>query len=257
MNAGILKLLMYAAILIAAYLLMRRARAKADSTDTDFVIESIELDPPDGSTLFEQTPVHATIRFRFGKPSAELGIWVRIFDETYRSQYFGSPESYAPGTHTAVRGAYLVEPGELKRMTVLVKNHKSAEIFRQEIPVNYTFVRDPALEERKADGQGSTITSIVFPNGKRAKVKKGTYIPINVHYDVNTPRGLFAGTIPETTCSMTYAGLFEPLIGQGEIALGFTVGEACEIKRVRVRLRNEAEGVVYEEYVDVDLTITD
>lgn len=257
MNAGILKILMYAAILVVGYLLARRAMARSDSTDTDFVIEAIELDPPDGSTVFEQTPIHAMIRFRFARPTAELGIWVRIFDETYRSQYFGSPDRFSPGTHTAVRGAYLVEPGMLRQMTVVIKNHKSTEIFRQDIPVNYTFVRDPALDARKADGEGSTITSIIFPNGNRATVKKGTYIPVAVRYDINTPHGLFAGTIPETDCSMTYAGLAEPLIGQGEVALGFTIGEACAIKRVRVRLRNEAEGVIYEEFVDVDLTITD
>jgi hypothetical protein len=257
MSAGMLKLLMYAAIPIICYLLVRRAAAKVDLTDTDFVIESIELDPPDGSTVFEQTPIHATIRFRFVKPPAELGIWVRIFDETYRSQFFGSPDRFAAGTHTVVRGAYLVEPGVLNQMTVVVKNHKSTEIFRQDIPVNYTFVRDPALESRKADGEGSTITSIDFPKGKRATVKKGSFIPVDVRYDVNTPRGLFAGTIPDTKCSMTYAGLAEPLIGEGEIGLGFTIGEACKIERVRVMLRNEAEGVIYEEYVDVDLTITD
>lgn len=257
MGAENLILLACAAVTGIAYMLIRRLRAGPNNTDTDFAIESIELDPPDGSTVFEQTPIHAKIRFRFGKPSGELGIWVRIFDETYRTQYFGSCDRFAPGAHKAVRGAYLVEPGIVRQMTVVVKNEESTEIFRQDIPVNYTFVRDPALDARKADGQGSTITSIVFPDGKRAKVKKGTFIPVVVRYDVNTPRGLFAGSIPETKSSMTYVGVFEPLIGQGAVDVGFCVGEACKIERVRVRLRNEAEAVIYEQYVDVDLTITD
>jgi hypothetical protein len=162
-----------------------------------------------------------------------------------------------PGTHRVTRGAYLTEPGTLDRLTVVFKNTKSAEIFRQDIPVNYTFVPDPALNAQKKDGAGWTISKVTFPNGKRATVKKGTFIPIDLAYAINTPRGLIASTIPETKCSMTYAGLAEPLLGQGEIRMGFTVGERCWVKRVRVLLRNEAEGYVYEEFVDVDLIISD
>jgi hypothetical protein len=34
-------------------------------------------------------------------------------------------------------------------------------------------------------------------------------------------------------------------------------GEPCTIKRIKLLLGNEAEGYVYEETVDVDLTIQD
>ncbi|UUZ48971.1 hypothetical protein LP420_41290 [Massilia sp. B-10] len=56
---------------------------------------------------------------------------------------------------------------------------------------------------------------------------------------------------------MTHAGLTEALRGQGHVQMGFTIGQKCSIKRVKILLRNEAEGYVYEEFVDVDLTITD
>lgn len=140
---------------------------------------------------------------------------------------------------------------------VVFKNAKSAEIFRQDIPVNYTFVPHPALDAQKKDGAGSKISKVTFPNGKRITVKKGTFIPVNLEYSINTPHGLIANTIPDTTCSMTYAGLTETLRGQGHIQMGFTVGEKCSVKHVRVLLRNEAEGYVYEELVNVDLNISD
>lgn len=238
------------------YVVARMAHSTPDGP-CDVVIESIELDPPNGSTLPEQTPIHVTIQFRFSSPAAELGVWVRIFDNTYRSQYFGSPDRAAPGTSQVTRGAYLTEPGKLDKLTVVFKNSKSTEVFRQDIPVDYTFVRDESLDILKQDGVGSTITKVSFPHGKRTKVRKGTLFPVDVEYSVNTPNGLYSSTIPDTQRSFTYAGMCEPLIGNGKIRLGFTPGEAGSIKRVKVLLRNDAEGYVYEEFVDLDLTVTD
>lgn len=251
------QLIILVIVLVAGYFVMQRFRARPESTETDFVIESIELDPPDGSTIPEQTPVIATIQFRFTKPAGRLGIWVRIFDETYPSTYFGSQDRFEPGTHRVQRGGFLTEPGVLNCLTVVVKNSASAEVFRQDIPVNYTFVRDPALDALKKEGAGSTITAITFLGGKEKTIRKGGYVDVNVGYNITTPNGLIASVIPETTCSMTYAGLTEPLKGTGEVALGFAIGEACVIKRVRVILRNEAQGVIDEQFVDVNLTVTD
>jgi hypothetical protein len=235
-----------------------RARAAQSSTKTDLVIESIHLDPPDGSILPEQTPVFVTVNFRFSKPAAEVGVWVRIFDETYRSQYYGAPDRALPGRHSVTRGAYLTEPGELKTLTVVFKNPMSAEILRQDIPVNYTYVADPALKARKNEGVGSVISRVVFKNGRQQTVRKGTYIPVILAYAIqNAPNGLYASAIADTKCSATYAGMPEPINGNGEVELGFTLGEACAIKRVKVLLRNDAEGYVYEEFVDVDITIVD
>lgn len=229
----------------------------AQTKSSDVVIDSIRLDPPDGSTLKEQTPVLATIKFHFSKPISPLRAWIRIFDETYQSQYIGVPEEMEPGTHVIRRGAYLTEPGTLNKMTVVFKDKSSTEVFRQDIPVNYTFVRDPALDAQKRDGTGSSITQVRLPAGKRASVRKGTFIPVELVYDINTANGLFAGAVPETNCSMTYSGLFEPLYAKGRIQMGFTVGERCSINRIKVLLRNAAERQVYEKFIDVDLTITD
>lgn len=255
------KVTKFGGILLVGFFAFKSAAAQSTQSSpgaaSDLVIESIQLDPPNGSILREQTPIRATIQFRFTKPASEIGVWVRIFDEKYKSQYFGSPDRMRPGTHRVIRGAYLTEPGTLDKLTVVFKNTNSAEIFRRDIPVNYTFVPDPALDAQKKDGAGSKILKVTFPTGKGATVRKGTFIPINLEYSINTPRGLIAGTIPETKCSMTYAGLTEPLRGNGEIRMGFAVGESCVIKRVRVLLRNEAEGYVYDELVDVDLTVLD
>ncbi len=256
-----LKLTVIAAIALIGIVLYKFAASSPGQPRTqkpaDIVIESVQLDPADGSTLREQTPIIATVKFRYTKPASDVGVWVRIFDEKFKSQYIGVPERFRPGTHVATRGAYLTEPGQLDRLTVIFKDAKSAEIFRQDIPVNYTFVADPALDAAKKIGIGSTISKVSFPNGKRAAVKKGTFIPVVLEYSINTPEGLIAGTVPETTCSMTHVGLMEPLRGKGTVQMGFTVGEACSIKRVRVVLRNAAESYVYEEFVDVDLSIRD
>ena len=163
-----------------------------------------------------------------------------------------------PGSHTVTRAAYLTEPGTLNRLTVVFKNPISAEILRQDIPVNYTFVADPALKARKNEGIGSVISRVVVKNGARQTVRKGSYIPVELDYAIqNAPNGLFASVIPDTRCSHTYAGMGEPINGNGSVELGFTLGEACTIGRIKVLLRNEAEGYVYEEFVDVDLTIVD
>jgi len=244
-------------ILKLASLVLSLCIANAQASPSDLVIESIKLDPPNGSTLNEQTPVLATIKFRFSKPASPLRAWVRIFDETYKSQYIGVPESMDPGTHIITRGAYLTEPGTLDKMTVVFKDSNSMEVFRQDIPVHYKFIRDPALDARKRDGAGSKITQVYFPAGKHATIRKGTFIPVELDYAINTPNGLFAGTVPDTTCSMTHTGLFDPLFDKGRIRMGFTIGESCSVKRVKVLLRNEAEGYVFEKFFDVDLTIID
>ncbi|KQZ26251.1 hypothetical protein [Duganella sp. Root1480D1] len=244
-----------AGLLLATLLASNVAFAQVKSSD--LVIDSIKLDPSNGSTLKEQTPVLATIKFHFSKPASPLRAWVRIFDETYQSQYIGVPEELEPGTHVIRRGAYLTEPGTLNKMTVVFKDENSTEVFRQDLPVNYKFVRDPALDKRKRDGLGSSIKQVRLPTGKQASVKKGTFIPVEFEYDINTPNGLFPGTVPDTNCSMTHTGLFEPLYAKGKIQMGFSVGERCSIKRIKVSLRNEAERQVFEKIIDVDLTITD
>lgn len=249
-----------AALLIgvfAIFFVSARSAQSAAQAPADIVIESIQLDPADGSTLPEQTPILATIKFRFTQPATDVGVWVRIFDNTFASQYIGTPERLRPGTHVITRGAYLTEPGKLDRLTVVFKNHQSTEIFRQDIPVDYTFVADPSLDTLKKVGIGSTITKVGLPNGKRATVKKGTFIPVLLDYSINTTEGLFAGAVADTSCSVTSTGLLEPLTGQGTVQMGFAVGEPCSVKRVRVILRNAADGYVYEEFVDVDLSITD
>lgn len=231
--------------------------AFAQVKTSDLVIDSVHLDPPDGSTLKEQTPIYATIKFHFSKPASPLRAWVRIFDETYQSQYIGVTEEMGPGSHVVTRGAFLTEPGTLNRMTIVFKDKSSAEVFRQDIPVHYKFVRDPALDAQKRDGLGSTITQVVLPAGKQATVKKGRFIPVQLEYDINTPNGLYPSTEADTKCSMTHSGLFEPLYAKGRIEMGFTVGERCSIKRIKVSLWNESQQKVYEKFVDVNLTITD
>ncbi len=142
-------------------------------------------------------------------------------------------------------------------MTVVFKDINSAEVFRQDVAVQYKFVRNPALDARKWDGTGSAITKVSLPGGIQASVKKGAFIPVELDYAINTPNGLFASVVPDTKCSMTYSGLVKPLYARGKVRVGFTVGEKCAIKKMKVLLRNEAERQVYETLVDVDLTITD
>jgi hypothetical protein len=80
-----LKVAIFAGILLLGIFACKFAAARATHSSPgeapDLVIESIQLDPPNGSTLREQTPIHATIQFRFTKPASEIGVWVRIFDE--------------------------------------------------------------------------------------------------------------------------------------------------------------------------------
>lgn len=132
--------------------------ANGRTGNAGIVIESIRLDPPNGTTLPEQTPVLATIAFRVTKPADEVGVWVRILDDAFKSQYLGSNERFQPGRHVVTRAAWLTDPGKLDKLTVVFKNAQSTEVFRQDIPVNYSFVADPALEALKKVGIGSKIT---------------------------------------------------------------------------------------------------
>lgn len=232
-------------------------RSTAAPGPTDLAVEVVELSPKSGSTLLAQEWIHVKFRYRFSKPSQSLRFWVKILEPGVDGNYVGSPGAEEPGAGTIERAATVNQPGKVRVLSVVAKDETSNQIFRHDIPVDYTFVANPALAAFKGDGEGSRISTVEFPGTKRSTVRKGTFVNVKLTYLINTPNGLSPSVMPVTSCSNTYAGLFEEKRGKGSVDMGFAIGEKCHVKQVKVALFNRIHQAVYEEIVDVDLTYTD
>ena len=237
--------------------LLAGSRSTAAPGPTDLAIEVLELSPKNGSTLLAQEWITVKFKYRFSKPAQPLRFWVKILESGVEGNYVGDPGDGEPGEAIIERAAFLEQPGKVHVLSLVAKDETSNQIFRQDIPVDYTFVANPALAALKDEGKGSRITGIDFPGGKRATLRKGTYVKVTLAYAINTPKGLSPSISPVTNCSNTYAGLFEEKLGQGSVDMGFAVGEKCHVKQVKVGLFNQVHQAIYEELVDVDLTYTD
>lgn len=220
------------------------SRSTAAPGPTDLAIEVVELSPKNGSTLLAQEWIRVKFKYRFSKPAQPLRFWVKILEPGVEGNYVGDPGDGEPGEGVIERAAFLEQPGKVHVLSIVAKDETSNQIFRQDIPVDYTFVANPALAALKDEGKGSRITGIDFPGGKRAAVRKGTYVKDTLAYAINTPEGLSPSGAPVTSCSHTYSGLFERKLGKGSIDMGFAIGERCHVKQVKVGLFNRVHQAV-------------
>jgi hypothetical protein len=224
---------------------------------TDLSIEVLDLSPPSGSTLKATDPIHVTFRYRFTKPNGEVRFWAKILDPKLDATYIGIAETLEPGTGILTRTAYLTEPGKVKTISVVAKDENSLQFMQKDIPVDYTYIPNKAIDKLKGDGVGSKIVSITIAGGNNAVLKKGVFVPVDVRYAINAKHGLIANVYPDSECSMTFAGLHEPLYGNGVQPMGFTVGEKCVVKRIKLVLWNTVSKRVFDKTVDVNLKFID
>jgi hypothetical protein len=224
---------------------------------SDLSVEVVGLSPANGSTLLAHEQVDVLLKYRYSKPAEPIRIWVKILDPKLEGTYIGIAEPLVPGEDTIIRSAFLTAPGKVKTLTIVAKDAASMEIFRKDIVVDFTFKANPAVEAREGEGAGSKITSVSFPEGKRVIYKKGTFVPVVLGYQLAKGHGMYTQVIPVTDCSMTHGALLEPLLGNGEVRMGFTIGERCHVKRVEVIIMNDVNKRVFEGYIDVDLQYVD
>jgi len=219
---------------------------------TDLAIEVIDLQPPPGAVLKVNEPVTVTFRYRYRTPNQPLLVWAKVLDPTYASTYQGSQTQMRPGTGIEERSFYLKEPGSIDRFTIVAKDPDLREVHATDVAARYTYVADAELERLAKDGAGSRITGVRFSPGSPAVLQAGSTVDVEVAFDIRGQRGLHVSAEPVTACNSTYAGTFGPERGKGQIRKGFTVGERCEVRQIRVTLINVANRVVAERLVDVD-----
>lgn len=240
---------------------LQRSMAAHDEPmrSTDFSAVPVVFSHRAGSTLMAGEHLQVQLAYKFSRPTEPVRIWVKILDPDLDGQYIGSMEALKPGEGDVVRAAYLNSAGKVKNITVVVKDANSLEIYKKDITVDYTYVDNPAIGNVVNEGKGSTITGVSFAYGAHETLKKGTFFPVTLKYDVNLDKGLYVHAMPVTKCSHTFAALAEsgPVRAIGEVTMGFTIGEACHIEQVKVVLVNSVRKIVFERLIDVDLKFVD
>ena len=229
--------------------------ATAQSPSTDFALAIVKLDPPSGSTLKAGDLIAATIDWRYSKPAESARIWLKLDlpDAAPDYTYEGDPGRRLPGTGRIVRHTGLGKPGHVDTLLLVAKDASSREIYRQRVPVDYTFVASAEHEALRKDGQGSRITAVALDPASPGRLAPGTRVLVRIGYDARSEHGLFPTARAVTSCPMGYNGNFEPVRGTGSIVQYFTVGEPCVVHQVSVELTNEAGTVVDQRLIDVDL----
>ena len=231
------------------------AEQATKSPTTDLSLDIVRLDPPSGSTLKAGDTIEATIAWRYSKPAIRIPIWLKLDlpDSAPDYTYEGDPDKRAPGAGSIVRHTGLGKPGHVDTLVLVAKDANSREIYRRRIPVDYTYVADPAREAQRRDGAGSHITRVAFDPPSPVRLEPGSRVVVRIGYDARSEHGLRPVAMPVTSCAMTYNGAAIEVDGPGELAQHFTVGVPCDVRQVRVQLFNAAGVAVDERLVDVDL----
>lgn len=219
---------------------------------TDLAIEVLKVEPANGSTLTTPQPIRITFRYRFSKPGDFVRLFAKVLEDGVDATYEGSP-GIDPGTGVVRRAIYLTKPGKVHKVTIVAKNSKSAEIFTQEIPVDYTWVADPAGEAARRDGSGSRILGLTFSPASPATLKPGTRVDVKIDYDIVAAQGLHVWAEPVTGCNTTFAPFSDFLQGRGAVHGWITIGEKCTVTQVKAGMTNAAGIAVVQKVFDVDL----
>ena len=224
---------------------------------TDVTVDVVSLQPPSGSTLKVNQPVIVKLRYRYAQPTDDVMIWAKLLEPGLHATYQAAPKDTPPGTGLIERFVTLDDPGAASRITIVVKNAKLQEIFSKDVPVNYKWVPNPRVEAGRDDGVGSRVVDVRFSPGSPAVLKTGTKVDVQLDVDIRDARSLQPWVEPVTACRMTYDGLDAVPAGRSTVHKGFTVGEACQVTKLKVAMKNVANVEVFSEIVDVDFRFVD
>jgi len=220
--------------------------------EMDLEVKIEELYPKNGSTLETNEAIFVGLNYKYKNPAEDLYIWAKVLDETYDSMYQGSIDKLTPGTGRVERYVYLTEPGHIKKIHIVVKTMDFKEIYNEFIEVDFKFEASDEYKALKDDGTGSKITDITFDKPIPATLKVGERVTANLEYDINTDNGLDMWVMPETECSNSYEGTTNKETGKGHIQKYFVMGEPCELKKIKLMMKNVVSNTVYEKIIDVD-----
>lgn len=224
---------------------------------TDVTVDVVSLQPPSGSTLKVNQPVIVKLRYRYAQPTDDVMIWAKLLEPGLHTTYQAAPKDTPPGTGVIERFVTLDDPGAASRITIVVKNAKLQEIFSKDVPVNYKWVPNPRVEAGRDDGVGSRVLDVRFTPGSPAVLKAGTKVDVQLDVDIRDARSLQPWVEPITACRMTYDGTDAVPAGRSTVHKGFTVGEACQVTKLKVAMKNVANVEVFSEIVDVDFRFID
>jgi len=223
-----------------------------DSIGLDISVTGVY--PNEGATLETEEPIYLRLNYQNANPNEEFYVWAKVLDETYQSTYQGSVDKILPGDGVVERFVYLTEPGWVKKIHIVVKTLDFKEVFNEFINVDYQYVASEKYTTLKDDGLGSDLSSLDFSAAIGSTLKVGEKVIASLKYDVNTDQGLDIWVVPETECSNSYEGTRQKLTGKGDIQKFFVIGEPCELKQIKLLMRNVVSATVFEKIIDVDFT---
>ncbi|MQX53469.1 hypothetical protein [Alcanivorax sediminis] len=218
----------------------------------DLKISVKSLYPQNGSTLETGEPIFLDIAYQYSNPKENFHIWAKVLDETYSSTYQGSVDQLTPGSGEVERFVFLTEPGKIKRIHIVVKGMDFEEVYNDFIDVNYTFEESEEYKAFKSDGVGSHISSVTFDKPQGEVLRSGDTVTATLQHHINTEEGLDIWVMPETSCNHTFEGTTGVQKGDGHIQKYFTISEPCEIKELKILMKNKVGNKVYDKKIDVD-----
>ena len=227
------------------------------SSASDLELKIVKFDPPDGSTLMAGEKVTITVKWRHSMRNRGVGIWTKpVAPRDVRGGYDSDGgEAHAPGRGSVTRGFHLSSPCVVTGVVLSASDGDSRQLFSREIPVNFTYVANPEREARRHDGAFSRITGVKVQGDGQGPLPVGSHLDVHVRYVAQSTHGVRVTAVPVTDADYRHALPVKLDNGEGEALQGFTIGEACVVQQVHVRILNASDVVVAEEWVDCDLEI--
>ncbi len=232
------------------------ARKPRKKSDTDFRILDIKFDPPPGSTLKAHEQVRVTIKYAYSRPRGPLHFWARGEAPGKDGRYEPSSSELKSGHGTATRTFCLYEPGEVEGVRISVATLHGENLLNRTYPYKFTYVRNEEMEALADDGKNVRITDVRFKPPFPASLRSGTYIEVDIDYEVESEHGLDVWAIAVIDGDGSYASSDARVNGKGTVRRWVRVSEQYHLRRVCISMVNIAGRSVLEEIIDVDYDIT-
>lgn len=249
MYSFLFSLLTVGVVLIVSYFMHRRTN---DDKPADFEVLQVRFEPPPGTPMTAQQQVVVHMQYRYSSPRQRLLFWVKPLGATQAGSYEPSTNSLSPGTGWVQRYVSLEGEGAFYGVELIVSKRDMSDVYRQELPAEYHYAADPALDALRDDGLGATVRAMRLHPPTGSTVKACDWIEVEIHYDVPGEKGVDLWVHPLTSRRASYSDSTEKVVGQGTLKRSFMVGEACTLDAIDITMRNTAGMEVYRETIAVD-----
>ncbi|MCR9143369.1 MAG: hypothetical protein NXI24_14040 [bacterium] len=221
---------------------------------TDLKISNIRLDP--GSVLSETQTLYIGYDLSFSYPE-RLFLCVQP-QAGWEGSFMGCPGRSA-GKDEIYATINSAGPQKLDSLRFVAMDENHRVVYERAVPVDMEFTEQAGYAKIREQGIGAKILSVEFLPATPARLDAKQKLNVSIKYEVPDGAALRVWALPMNSCDCIYeSSIEEPrqsaaaAKAQKTVVRWIEAAAGAHIRKVKVKLANQAGVILAEEYIDVD-----